>query len=240
MVEAIAPTPADRFLEIGSGAGALTLRLAPRVRRLTAVEVDRDLVARLRPRLPSNAAVVEADFLSLDLGPFVEPGPLRVAGNLPYNISSPILFKLLAASADPGGLSDATLMLQLEVAERLTGAIGTSDYGVLTILTSLHAEVTRLLTLPPGAFRPAPKVRSAVVRLAFRPAPVPVRDPALLERLVRTLFMQRRKTVLNALRPFAASLERDPRAALSAAAIDPGVRPETLDLAAFARLADVF
>ena len=240
VVEAIAPHPDDRFLEIGPGPGALTIRLAPRVQRLTAVEVDRDLAARLRPHLPPQADVVEADFLSFDLRPLVAAGPLRIAGNLPYNISSPILFKLLAASRDPGGLVDATVMLQLEVAERLTAAVGTGDYGVLTVLTALYADVARVLTLPPGAFRPMPKVRSAVVRLSFRPSPVVVGDGALLERLVRTVFTQRRKTVLNALRPFAESLGRDPAAALSAAAVDPGVRPETLSLAAFARLADVF
>ena len=240
VVEAIAPQPGDRFLEIGPGAGALTIRLAPRVQRLTAVEVDRDLAARLRSHLPPHADLVEADFLSVDLRPYVEAGPLRIAGNLPYNISSPILFKLLQASRDPGGLLDATIMLQLEVAERLTAAVGTGEYGVLTILTSLYASVSRVLTLPPGAFRPMPKVRSAVVRLTFRPSPVAVKDGPRLERLIRTLFTRRRKTVLNALRPFAESLGQDAGAALSAAAVDPGVRPETLDLASLARLADVF
>ena len=240
VVEVISPRPDDRFLEIGPGPGALPLRLAPLVQRLTAIEVDRELVARLRRQLPPHADVVEGDFLSIDLGPYVEEGAVRVAGNLPYNISSPILFKLLGASRHPGRIIDATIMLQLEVAERLTAEVGTADYGVLTIVSSLYAGVTRLLTLPPGAFRPVPRVRSAVVRLAFRPPPVPLRNTAQLERLVRTLFMQRRKTVLNALRPFAESLGRDARAALSAAAIDPGVRPEKLDLAALARLADVF
>ncbi len=240
VIEAIAPRPGDRFIEIGPGPGALTLRLAPRVRRLTAIEVDRDLVARLRPRLPEQAEVVEGDFLSIDLEPYVEAGPLRIAGNLPYNISSPILFKLLAASRDSGRLIDATIMLQFEVAERLTASVGTRDYGVLTILTSLHADARQLLTLPPGAFRPQPKIRSSVVRLRFRPSPVTVRDSAALERMVRTLFTQRRKTVLNALRPFAESLGRDPRAALAAAAVDPGLRPEMLGLAALARLSDAF
>lgn len=215
------------------------MRLAPRVRQLTAIEVDRDLAARLRPQLPPTADIVVADFLTVDLAPLLAAGPVRIAGNLPYNISSPILFRLLEASRQFDGLIDATIMLQLEVAERLVASVGTSDYGVLTILTSLSADVTRVLTLPPGAFRPMPRVRSAVVRLTFRPARVPVSDLPLFERLVRTVFTQRRKILLNALRPFAESIGRDAAASLSAAGIDPGRRPETLTLQEFARLARV-
>ena len=238
-MEAIAPQPADRFIEIGPGPGALTTRLAPRVQQLTAFEVDRDLAARLQPQLPRTADVVVTDFLSVDLAPFVAAVPVRIAGNLPYNISSPILFRLLEASRQHGGLIDATIMLQLEVADRLVAAPGTKDYGVLTVLTALGADVMRVLTLPPGAFRPMPKVRSAVVRLTFRPPRVVIADRPLLERLVRSVFTLRRKTMLNALRPFAGSLGRDPASALSAAAIDPGRRPETLTLEEFGRLADV-
>lgn len=240
VVAAIAPGAQDRFLEIGPGPGALTLRLAPRVRELIAVEIDRDLAARLTPRLPAQARVIEADFLSLDLRPFVDAGPLRVAGNLPYNISSPILFRLLAASRDPGGLIDATIMLQLEVADRLVARVGTGDYGVLTVLIALYADVQRLLVLPPGAFRPMPKVRSAVVRLVFRRPTVRLTDEVGFARMVRTLFMQRRKTVLNALRPYAVPVGADPARALSAAGIDPRARPETLDLETLARLANLF
>jgi 16S rRNA (adenine1518-N6/adenine1519-N6)-dimethyltransferase len=110
------------------------------------------------------------------LDPYLEAGPLRVAGNLPYNISSPIIFKLLAAARDqpsPPALIDATIMLQREVADRLAAPVGTRDYGVLTIFAQLQADVRRLLTLPPGAFRPAPRVHSAVVRLTFKPSPLP-------------------------------------------------------------------
>ena len=171
------------------------------------------------------------------------PGPghrVRVVGNLPYNISSPILFRLLDLAATTGGLSDATLMLQREVADRLTARVGTGDYGVLTILTAVHADVKRVLALPPGAFRPQPRVQSAVVRLSFRPPTVAIPDHAAFVRMVRSMFTQRRKTLLNALKPFAAERSADAGAALEAAGIDPKRRPETLTMAELAELARAF
>jgi 16S rRNA (adenine1518-N6/adenine1519-N6)-dimethyltransferase len=234
VIGAIDPAPGDDFLEIGPGAGALTSRLARRVRRLTAIEIDRDLAADLRPQLPLNTEIVVADFLETDLGSYLARGPLRVAGNLPYNLSSPIIFKLLAAAqrlgAGPGtaGLIDATVMLQREVADRLVARVGTKDYGVLTIFTALEADVRRVLSLPPGAFRPAPKVHSAVVRLTFKASPLPPGAESIFDPMVRTIFMQRRKTLLNALRPYAESIGRDTKSALDLAGIDPVRRPETL------------
>jgi 16S rRNA (adenine1518-N6/adenine1519-N6)-dimethyltransferase len=256
LVAALEPQAGDRFLEIGPGPGALTLRLASRVAHLTAVEVDRDLAADLAPRLPSNADLVVADFLEIDLAPLLASGPLRVAGNLPYNISSPILFRLIHAarmsrgSAAPGPESrasspeprvlDATLMVQREVADRLEAEPGTSDYGVLSISVQLHAEVRRLLTLPPGAFRPPPRVHSAVVRLRFRPPEHPPRDERVFEAMVRSVFTQRRKMLANALASFADARGLGAAAALEASGIDPSRRPETLDLAELTRLADTF
>jgi len=233
VVRAIAPSRDDRFLEIGPGQGALTTRLAARAGHVTGIEIDRDLAAGIKTKAPPNVAIIVGDILDLDLAPFLASGPLRVAGNLPYNISSPILFKLLAAArADAAsgspGLLDATVMLQLEVADRLVASPSTRDYGVLTIFTGVQADAKRLLTLPPGAFRPAPKVHSAVVRLTFKPSLVPAGRDALFERMVRTMFMQRRKTLLNALRPFAESVERSAGDLLAAAGIDPIRRPETL------------
>jgi 16S rRNA (adenine1518-N6/adenine1519-N6)-dimethyltransferase len=206
LVDAIAPQPHDRFLEIGPGPGVLTLRLAPRVAHLTAVEIDPQMVAALRPRLPPNVTVVETDILEFDLATLARP--LRVAGNLPYNVSSPILFRLIAAHRARGGLVDATLMLQREVADRIQAAPGTGDYGVLAILTQLHADVRRLLTLPPGAFRPRPTVHSAVIQLRFREPAVALADERGFEAMVRSMFTQRRKTLANALRPFAAATRR--------------------------------
>jgi 16S rRNA (adenine1518-N6/adenine1519-N6)-dimethyltransferase len=240
LVAAIAPAAADRFLEIGPGPGALTVRLAPLVAHLTAVEVDRDLAAALAPRLPGHVTLIVADILDCDLGALAVAGPLRVAGNLPYNISSPILFRLLDAHRTAGGLADATLMLQREVAERLEAAPGTREYGVLSILVQRHAEVRRVLTLPPGAFRPPPAVQSAVVRLTFGPPRPAVRDDALFEAMVRSMFTQRRKTIGNSLGAFARDRGADARAVLRAAQIDPARRAETLDLPELARLADTF
>jgi 16S rRNA (adenine1518-N6/adenine1519-N6)-dimethyltransferase len=240
VLHAIAPSPGDRFLEIGPGPGALTFRLAARAAHVTAIEIDRELAAELHPRLPPNADLVVADILDVDLAPYLARGSLRVAGNLPYNISSPILFRLLAVARVSAGLTDATVMLQREVADRLVAAPGTKDYGVLTIFTALQADVQRLLTLPPGAFRPAPKVHSAVVRLTFKPSPLPPERAAVFEKMVRTMFMQRRKTLLNALRPYADSVGRESREALTSAGIDPIRRPETLTQEDLLRLVSVF
>jgi 16S rRNA (adenine1518-N6/adenine1519-N6)-dimethyltransferase len=162
---------------------------------------------------------------------------VRIVGNLPYNISSPILFKLLEASKS-GLFTDATLMLQKEVADRLVARPGTGDYGVLTLSTLVRADVVRLLELPPGAFRPAPRVRSSVVRLDFRPPPPEVTNPELLVEIVRSVFTQRRKTLSNALTPLASSRGQDVRAVLAAVGLDPRRRPETFTLAEFASLAD--
>ncbi len=240
VVAAIDPKPDDRFVEIGPGPGALTLRLAPRVARVTAIELDADMVAALQPRLPANVTVVLADFLTFDLSSLAGECPFRVAGNLPYNVSSPMLFALIDAYRTMGGITDATLMVQREVADRLVASPGTGDYGVLTISVRLHADVRRVLALPPGAFRPAPKVHSSVVNLRFRPPVVAVTDEPAFEAMVRGMFTQRRKTILNALRPYARSRDRDPGAALDAAGINPQRRPETLQLTELARLAEHF
>jgi 16S rRNA (adenine1518-N6/adenine1519-N6)-dimethyltransferase len=241
VVEAISPAPGDVFLEIGPGPGVLTLRLAPRVARLIAIEIDRDLIDALLPKLPANASIVAGDVLDLDLDralPTID-GTFRVAGNLPYNISSPILFRLLDLESRRG-VADATLMLQREVADRIIAKPGTAEFGVLSVLVQWRAAVTRLLAIPPGAFRPPPDVRSALIRIAFRPPPFELEDPVLFERMVRSMFTQRRKTLANALEPFAASIGARPAGALAAAGIDPRRRPETLEVIEIARLADTF
>ena len=240
LVDAIQPSPDDRFLEIGPGPGALTLRLAPRVAHLIAIEVDPDMVAALRPQLPPNVTLVEQDFLETDLGALAGDGAVRIAGNLPYNVSSPILFRVLDLHRTRGGVVDASFMLQREVAERIESGPGTKDYGVLSIFIQLHADVRRLLTLPPGAFRPQPKVHSAVVRLSFRPPAVAVANEPVFEGMIRSMFTQRRKTLSNALKPFAESRGRSAAGALEAAGVDPSRRPETLQLTELARLADAF
>jgi len=249
LVNLVDPKPGDTFLEIGPGRGALTRVLAPRVGRVIAIEIDRDLAAALPATVPSNVTVVEGNVLDVDVDWVLAgaiPGesagvprdarPLRVIGNLPYNISSPILFKLLAAADAGRRLSDATLMLQKEVVDRIAAAPGSGDYGTLAIQVSRVADVERLLTLPPGAFRPPPKVTSAAVRLRFRPPSVDVGDTGVFEKVVRGIFLQRRKTLANALKPVADALGQSADKVVERAEVDGRRRPETLSLAEIARI----
>jgi 16S rRNA (adenine1518-N6/adenine1519-N6)-dimethyltransferase len=232
LIESLDARPDDTFLEIGPGRGALTKPLAPRVARLIAVEIDRDLASTLAADAPANVQIVPGDFLEIDVNEVLRDItlPVRVVGNLPYNVSSPILFRLLAAHDSGRRISDATLMLQREVADRLTAEAGTGEYGALAIQVALHADVKRLMTLPPGAFRPPPKVSSAVVRLRFRPPAADVGDPAVFERVVRGIFLQRRKMLANALKPIADARGHSASQVLQRAGIDGRRRPETLTL----------
>jgi 16S rRNA (adenine1518-N6/adenine1519-N6)-dimethyltransferase len=249
LVAAAGVTPDDAVLEIGPGRGAITRPLAAQAGKLLAVEVDRDLAADLEASKPDNVTVVTGDVLSLDLVPAITAwlgappsadNQFRIVGNLPYNISSPILFTLIDLASATHGVRDALLMLQKEVADRLVAKVGTGEYGVLTVLTALHADVTRVLSLPPGAFRPQPQVHSAVVRLAFRPPTVDVGDPKTFVRMVRTTFTQRRKTLGNAIKAFAAETDTPAAGVFEATGIDPKRRPETLELAEFATLSRAF
>ena len=238
LVSAIQPSADETFLEVGPGRGALTVPLAERAARVIAVELDRDLAAALATRLPANVQLVQADFLDVDLPSLLhaERTPVRVVGNLPFNVASPILFRLLAAAEDGRLLRDAMLMLQREVADRLLAEPGGSDYGAMSIQVQLRAGVDRVLSLPPGAFRPPPKVHSTVVRLRFRPPRVDVGSMAIFERIVRGLFLQRRKTLPNALNPIAASFAQSSSEILERARLDGSRRPQTLTLEDVARL----
>jgi 16S rRNA (adenine1518-N6/adenine1519-N6)-dimethyltransferase len=242
LVAAIDPQADQTFLEIGPGAGALTEPLAARAARVVAIEIDRDLAADLRARAVQRVEVVEADILSVDLEALTLPRGTRVAGNLPYNISSPILARLVALQHATGRLHDATLMLQREVVDRLVAAPGTRDYGPLAILLGLAATIERMMALPPGAFRPAPKVSSAVVRLTFRSSAALHARPRSLDRLVRQAFTKRRKTLANALAGSDALPGKcDVADLLRHAGIDGRRRPETLgpdEWVALARLAE--
>jgi 16S rRNA (adenine1518-N6/adenine1519-N6)-dimethyltransferase len=247
LIQAIAPSGDQTFLEIGAGRGALTGRLAARAAHVVAFEIDRDLAAGLRAGALPNLTVIEGDFLAASAEPLRRElaatgrrERLRVAGNLPYNVASPILFKLVELYRAGIPLADATVMLQREVADRLTAAPGGREYGVLTVLIGQWATVERLLSLPPGAFRPAPKVHSAVVRLTFH-APAPVaKNPQLFAALVQAIFTRRRKTLGNALKAFPLSAILPPARALAEAGVDGRRRPETLTISELVRLADVF
>jgi len=230
IVEAISPKRDDRIVEIGPGLGALTRPLLARVDRLTVIEIDRDLAAGLAAEFPpERLALRVADALTFDFATL--GADLRVIGNLPYNISSPLLFHLARFDAV---LRDVTVMLQREVVQRMAAAPATPDYGRLSVMLQVRFRVERLFVVPAGAFRPPPKVESAVARLtplgASRP---PLTDTTLFAQLVAAAFGQRRKTLRNALRPFA------DEAALERAGVAPGARGETLAVADYVRLANM-
>jgi 16S rRNA (adenine1518-N6/adenine1519-N6)-dimethyltransferase len=248
VVAAIDPTATDTFVEIGPGRGSLTTPLAERAGRVVAVEIDRRLASDLRRAALPNLTVVEADFLKLTPAHFRsllgEPPPaasrLRIAGNLPYNVGTPILLALSRLHEAGLPLVDATLMLQREVAARLVASAGTKDYGVLTILAGRRASAELILSLPPGAFRPRPQVHSSLVRLRFRdPEPVAA-DERAFQALVKAIFTRRRKTTANALLAFQGMGSWSPTAALRMAGLDPTARPEALAPADLVRLSDVF
>ena len=239
VVEAIHPTLNDEFVEIGPGRAALTTPLAASAKRVVAFEIDRDLAAALRESAPANLTVVEGDFLQSDWLLTHRPSrPIRIAGNLPYNVASPILFELIDLFDSGVPIADATLMLQREVADRLLAKPSTKEYGVLTVLVRLSADVDRLLTLPPGAFRPMPKVHSALIRLRFHLPYPAVADRAQFAAMVTAVFSRRRKTIENALLAFRPGDRRGVATALTDAGIRADRRPETLEIAEFARLSD--
>jgi 16S rRNA (adenine1518-N6/adenine1519-N6)-dimethyltransferase len=222
----------------------MTHLLSAAAARVVAFEIDRDLVAALRPASAPNVTIVEGDFLDVDADAVREAlhqvgaspaAPLRIAGNLPYNVASPILFKLLELIDEGLAISDAVVMLQREVADRLTAPPGTKEYGVLSVLIRHRADVERLLALPPGAFRPPPKVRSAVVSLRFHPPTPPPERPDVFEGLTKAIFTRRRKTLTNALRAYRSSGGGE---ALDRAGLDGQRRPETLDIPELVALAD--
>jgi 16S rRNA (adenine1518-N6/adenine1519-N6)-dimethyltransferase len=249
VVRAIDPQPDDTFIEIGPGRGALTRPLAARAKCVLAYEIDRDLAAALRAQGIPNITVVEGDVLETltvqspspqSPSPRPSPEPLRVAGNLPYNAASPIMFRLADLFAAGAPILDATLMLQREVADRLVAAPGTREYGVLSVLLQHVATIDILLKLPAGAFRPPPKVLSALVRLRFHPPLPMVTSPQAFTGIVRAVFTRRRKTLANALLAVDKTGRRSFGPALEQAGLDGRRRPETLTLDEFARLADAY
>jgi 16S rRNA (adenine1518-N6/adenine1519-N6)-dimethyltransferase len=232
IVRCIDPRPGDAVVEIGPGLGALTRPLLQLLGKLEVVEIDRDVVAPLRDACGDAAGLNLhlADALQFDFGALAaERGVLRLVGNLPYNISTPLLFHLLRYT---GQIRDMHFMLQTEVVDRITASPGSDDYGRLTATLAARAEALALLDVGPGAFRPPPKVHSAVVRLTPRPPPFPVKNLDAYDRVVTAAFGQRRKTLTNALRQLLPAQE------IAAAGVDPGARAETLTPAQFAALAD--
>jgi 16S rRNA (adenine1518-N6/adenine1519-N6)-dimethyltransferase len=233
IVQAIDPKPGDRIVEIGPGQGALTFPLLARHGELTAIEFDRDLLAPLAQAAQAHGTLtlVPADVLDVDFTALAGDGCIRLVGNLPYNLSSPILFHALDHAA---AIRDMHFMLQKEVVDRMAAPPGSKVYGRLSVMLQAYCAVTPLFKVPPGAFRPAPKVDSAVVRLVPRaPGTVGIEDPSRFAAIVRAAFGQRRKTLRNAL-----SGEMD-ETLIEAAGLVPGARAEQLSVADFVRLANV-
>lgn len=236
IVDLLAPTPRDLVVEIGPGEGALTAELARRAGRLVALEIDPDLVSRLRARLP-GVEVIEADARGWDYGALTRPpgGRVLVAGNLPYSVGKPILAALVAART---AIDEMALMLQREVAERVAAPPGSKVYGALSVLTQLVCDVRIALRVPPGAFRPPPKVDSAVLHLMVLPAArVTLVDRSRFEAVVRAAFAQRRKTLANALASGLGLSAARARSLAQGAGVDPGRRAETLTIEEFAAVA---
>jgi len=231
IVAAIGPRPDDRLVEIGPGEGALTLPLLRAAGKLTAIELDRDLIEPLREKAQSvgELTIVNADVLKVNFAEFAHDGRIRIVGNLPYNISTPILFHCLDHAA---AIADMHFMLQKEVVERMAAPPGSKTYGRLSVMLQLRCSVEALFKVPPGAFRPPPKFDSAIVRLTPLPASaLPDIDPRALDRVVRAAFGQRRKTLANALRDVLSA------AKIESAGVDPRARAEQLAPDAFVALA---
>jgi 16S rRNA (adenine1518-N6/adenine1519-N6)-dimethyltransferase len=230
IISAIAPSDNNIIVEIGPGEGAITRSLAARSGQLHAIELDRDLAARLRKEYDTagNVTIHEADALSFDFGALGES--LRIVGNLPYNISTPLLFHLLKFR---DCIADMHFMLQKEVVDRMAAGPGSRTYGRLSIMLGCHFQIDALFDVGRQAFEPPPDVTSAVVRLAPLPAGTYViDDEERLSRLVAQAFSQRRKTIRNSLRQVV------DETALEAVGIDPGLRPEAISIAAYVRLAN--
>lgn len=228
IIRAIDPKPGETFVEIGPGEGVLTRPLLEKLGALHVVELDRDLAAALEGERLPGLTVHGVDALQFDFRSLAPDGGLRVAGNLPYNVSTPLLFHLLDQL---DVIADMHFMLQREVVERMAAPPGSKAYGRLSVMVQFRCRVERLFTVRPGAFRPPPKVDSAVVRLVPNDsAPADVGDDAVFRRVVAAAFSQRRKTLRNALKDIL------PESTIVRAGVDPGERAERLAIKDFAAL----
>ena len=232
IVMAVNPKDGDRLVEIGPGQGAITLPLLRQHPRLTVIEFDRDLIAPLTAAAAplGELTIVQGDVLRVDFTALADGQPIRLVGNLPYNISSPILFHALEHAAV---VRDMHFMLQKEVVDRMAAGPGSKVFGRLSVMLQAYCEVTSLFVVPPGAFRPPPKVDSAVVRLVPRdPATVGIHDHRRFADVVRAAFGQRRKTLRNALNTVVSAEQ------FQAAGVRPDARAEQLEVAEFIALAN--
>jgi len=243
IVDSVSPQPGETIIEIGPGRGALTALLVQQAARVIAIEIDKELIQTLTERFGEtpNLILIEADALTSDICGLISPAlSARVVSNLPYYISTPILQHLIE---NRHCLTEMTLMLQREIVDRLSANPGGKEYGYLSVLVQFYCETVKLFDVPPGAFRPSPKVYSSVVKLHVRPQPaVVVDDQSMFFELTRVLFGQRRKTIFNNLRAGCEKLkianEVEIGHALTVSSLDPQRRAETLSLEEIARLAN--
>lgn len=239
IVQSISPRAEDNLVEIGPGKGAITELLLAHCPTLNVVELDRDLIPILLSQFIARYPefrIHQTDALKFDFGTLLQDGrgeskgPLRIVGNLPYNISTPLIFHLLSYQAD---VKDMHFMLQKEVVDRMAARPGEKAYGRLGVMVQYYCRVENLFDVPPEAFNPQPKVNSAIVRLTpHAELPHPAKDVKLLSRLVNTAFQQRRKTLRNALKLLL------PAEAIESLNIDTSVRPENITLAEYVALSD--
>lgn len=232
IVASIRPEPGQRLVEIGPGQGAITKEILKRIKKMDVIELDRDLIDPLARTLGSlgEVRIHNKDALKFDFTSLSEDAPLRVVGNLPYNISTPILFHLLSQAHC---IQDMHFMLQKEVVNRMAAEPGNKTYGKLSVMLQVWCEVEPLFTIGPGAFKPAPKVDSAFVRLIPRTEPlVPVTDNRVLEQVVTSAFSQRRKTLRNSLKKV---IDAE---TIESLGINPTLRAERLSLEEFVALAN--
>lgn len=230
IIATINPQPGQHIIEIGPGQGAMTAELLPHCEHFEVIELDRDLVDYLQQTYP-GLSIHSADALKFDFRSLSQGEKLRVVGNLPYNISTPLLFHLLAQAEI---IEDMCFMLQKEVVDRMAARPGSSDYGRLSVMLQCYCEVAHEFDVGPGAFNPPPKVDSSIVSLYPRPAPLYSGSPEIFSQLVAQAFSQRRKTLRNNLKPMLSAEQ------IEALDIDPGCRSETLSLDDFVRLAAAY
>lgn len=231
IIRAIRPRDGDRIIEIGPGLGALTVPLLDALGRLEVIELDRDVIPRLVASCAGHGelTVTQADALKVDYTALANGEALRLIGNLPYNISSPLLFHLLDHAS---AITDMHFMLQKEVVDRMCASAGEADYGRLSVTIAARAQAERLFVVGPGAFQPAPKVDSAIVRLTPRAPSFVIDNRARFEQVVTAAFSQRRKQLRNTLKTLMTADD------ITACGIDPSIRAEQLAPADFATLAN--
>lgn len=231
IIQAIKPAFDDQLIEIGPGRGALTTPLLKLLKQLSIIEIDRDLIEYWYSQQLPNLTIHANDALKIDYCSLQtdKQRKLRIVGNLPYNISTPILFHLFDSLHC---IEDMHFMLQKEVVDRMCARAGSKDYGRLSVMVQFYCEVEKLFDVGAGAFTPPPKVASSIVRLRPHPADKYTVDQGILQQLVAQAFSQRRKTLRNSLKAWFSADQ------IQAIGIDPGIRPEQLDLQAFIKLAE--